>query len=160
MIVVSDTSALISLSAIGQLHLLERLYGTVLIPSSVRNEILAGGPAAPGAAAAALAWIQTVAVSNRAMLSSLAGQLDPGEAEAVALAVEKHADLLLMDERRGRAIATGYGLKVIGILGVLLEAKSKRLLPRLKPVLDDLISKAGFWMSKALYDSTLRAAGE
>ncbi len=160
MIVVSDTSAIISLSAIDQLHLIEQLYGIVLIPAAVRNEIVAAGPTAPGATAASLAWIQTVAVSNRSLVSSLVGQLDIGEAEAVALAVEQHADLLLMDERRGRAIATGLGVKVIGILGVLLEAKGKGLVPRLKPVLDDLTSRAGFWISKALYDSTLRAAGE
>jgi predicted nucleic acid-binding protein len=132
----------------------------VLIPSAVRNEILAGGPNAPGAAATSLAWIRTIAVSNRALVASLAGQLDLGEAEAVALAVEQRADLLLVDQRRGRAAATHLGVKVIGLLGTLLEARRNGLLPRLKPVLDDLIAKAGFWISKALYDSTLRAAGE
>ena len=101
-----------------------------------------------------------VAVADRSLVSSLAGQLDMGEAEAVALAVEQRADLLLVDERRGRAVAANLGLKVIGLLGVLLEAKSKGHLPRLRPVLDDLISKAGFWISNALYDSILRAARE
>ncbi len=160
MIVVSDTSAIINLAAVGQLHLLEQLYGTVLIPSAVWNEIVGGGPEVPGAEAASLAWIRTIAVANHSLVTSLAGQLDLGEAEAIALALEQRADLLLVDERRGRAVATSFGVKVVGLLGVLLEAKRKRLVPSLRPVLDDLISKAGFWISNALYDSTLRAAGE
>ena len=160
MIVVSDTSAIINLAAVGQLHLLSQLYGTVLIPRAVRGEIVAGGPNAPGAAATSLAWIQTVAINNQPLASALAGQLDTGEAEAITLAVELRADLLLVDERRGRAVAMNLGVKVIGLLGVLLEARHKGLLPRLKPVLDDLISKAGFWISNPLYLATLRAAGE
>jgi predicted nucleic acid-binding protein len=159
-IVVSDTSAIVNLAAVGQLDVLHQLYGTVLIPPAVQSEIAAGGPNAPGAATTSMAWIQTVPVANRSLVASLAGQLDIGEAEAVALALETRADLLLVDERRGRAAATNLGVKVIGLLGVLLEARQKGFVPRLKPVLDDLVSKAGFWMSRALYDSTLRAGGE
>lgn len=161
MIVVSDTSAIINLAAVGQLSLLEQLYGTVLIPPAVRTEITAGGPNAPGAVAVnSLAWIRSVPIANEALVIALSGQLDRGEAEAVALALEQRADLLLVDERRGRSVATNVGLKVVGLLGVLLEAKAKGLLPRLKPVLDDLVSKAGFWISGPLIQATLRAAGE
>ena len=78
----------------------------------------------------------------------------------MALALEQRADLLLVDERRGRAVAVNFGVKVVGIVGVLLEAKHKGLLPRLRPVLDDLMARAGFWISTPLYQATLRAAGE
>ena len=160
MIVVSDTSAIINLASVGQLHLLEQLYGAVLIPQAVRAEIAAGGLNAPGAAALSLTWVQTLAVNNRTLVTALAGQFDSGEAEAVALALEQRANLLLVDERRGRAVAVNLGVKVIGLLGVLLEAKHKGLLPCLRPVLDDLIARAGFWISNPLYQATLRAAGE
>jgi len=104
-IVVSDTSAIVNLAAVGQLDVLHQLYGTVIIPPAVQSEIATGGPNAPGAATTSMAWIQTVPVTNRSLVAELAGQLDLGEAEAVALALETRADLLLPQEsgaRRGQ----------------------------------------------------------
>jgi len=66
----------------------------------------------------------------------------------------------LLDERRARQAARNRGLNVVGLIGVLLEAKHKNLLPAIKPVLDDLASKAGFWISSELYKQTLRLAQE
>jgi predicted nucleic acid-binding protein len=87
-------------------------------------------------------------------------ELDVGEAEAIALAKELAADLLLMDGRRGRDIAARLGLRVIGLLGVLIEAKHRGMIPAVKPILDDLKAKAGFWVSQQLYARVLQAAGE
>ena len=87
-------------------------------------------------------------------------QLDEGEAEAIALAKELATDLLLLDERRGRAIASCFGLRFIGLLGVPIEAKQRGCLLTVKPVLDDLVAKAGFWVSQQLYTRVLQAAGE
>jgi predicted nucleic acid-binding protein len=66
----------------------------------------------------------------------------------------------LIDERHARAVATRLGLNVVGVLGVLVEAKHKALVPRLKPVLDDLITRAGFWVSSQLYERVLQAVRE
>lgn len=161
MIVVSDSSPLIALAAIGRLELLELLYGTVLIPESVHREINAGGLGAPGIAElSAASWIAVRSLSDRAFASSLRSELDEGEAEAIALALECGADLLLIDEHRGRAIAGRCGVRVTGVLGVLVEAKHRSILAAVKPALDALVSDAGFRVSDALYDRVLDAVGE
>jgi predicted nucleic acid-binding protein len=94
------------------------------------------------------------------LAEALALELDAGEAEAIALAVEQGADLLLMDERRGRQAATRLKQRVVGVLGVLIEAKRHGNLPAVRPVLDALVSEAGFRISGALYARVLEAAGE
>lgn len=86
--------------------------------------------------------------------------MDRGEAEAIILAVEKKADLLLLDERRGRTVAYQLGIKFIGLLGILIEAKHQQIISAVKPLLDELIAKAGFWVSTHLYNCVLKAAGE
>jgi len=92
--------------------------------------------------------------------SALREQLDPGEAEAIVLAAELDAKLLLVDERRGRRIAIDRGLEVTGLLGVLAEAKARRLIPQCKPVLDDMIRVAGFWIGDDLRVRYLRGLNE
>jgi len=87
-------------------------------------------------------------------------ELDEGESEAIALAHQLKADLLLLDERQGRAVASRLGLKFIGLLGILVEAKKNGFLPSIKPVLDEVISKVGFWVSHKLYVEVLQSVGE
>lgn len=82
--------------------------------------------------------------------------LDRGEAEAIALAVEEEADLLLMDERIGRESANHLGLRYAGLVGVLIEAKSKALVREVKPLLDALRDVAGFRLSQDLYARVLK----
>jgi predicted nucleic acid-binding protein len=83
-----------------------------------------------------------------------------GQAEAIALAVELQADLLLLDERKGRVVASRLGLKSVGLLGALIEAKHRSLILAIKPIVDDLIATAGFWITQKLYEQVLHAAGE
>lgn len=161
MIVVSDTSAIINLAAVEQLDLLRQLYGKIAIPQAVYHEIAVVGAGQPGATEVqTLEWIETKQVANDALATALQMELDVGEAEAIALAVELKADLLLLDERRGRVVASRLGLKFIGLLGVLIEAKDREFIPAIKPILDDLITKAGFWISDRLYARVLQTAGE
>jgi predicted nucleic acid-binding protein len=108
----------------------------------------------------ALDWIACRDVGDPNVVTALESKLDRGEAEAIALAAELHADLLLMDERLGRAEASRFGLRFIGVLGALVEAKGEGLLPRIEPILDELEQNAGFRVSEALRARVLQAAGE
>jgi uncharacterized protein len=105
-----------------------------------------------------------MAVVDTVFVSQLRLDLDDREAEAIVLAQEICADLLLIDDRAARDPPRGYparlGLRFIGLLGVLLEAKKARLLPAVKPALDDLVSRAGFRVRPSLYQAVLTSAGE
>lgn len=161
MIVVCNTSPIINLAAIGQLIILQQLYERIIIPEAVYREIAVTGSGQAGATEVqTLEWIETRKLYNRALASVTEMELDGGEAEAIALAVELKADLLLMDEQKGRAVAARLGLKFIGLLGVLIEAKHNGLIHSVKPALDDLIAKAGFWITEDLYTRVLSVAGE
>jgi predicted nucleic acid-binding protein len=86
--------------------------------------------------------------------------LDAGETEAITLAIELHADLHLMDERRGTEVARRLGLATIGVFGVLLEAKRKALIDRVLPYVDRLVIDLRFFTSSALRERLAQLAGE
>ena len=161
MVVVSNASPIISLASIGQLDILEQLYGEVVIPTSVYREIAVVGEGQPGAnEVATLPWIVREQVSDPDFTASLRQKLDEGEAEAIALAIQEGADLILLDERRGRQVAATFNLRILGTLGILIQAKRQGLVGRVKPLLDDLTAKFGFWVSPDLYAVVLVSADE
>jgi uncharacterized protein len=161
MIVASNTSAILNLAIIDRLILLHQLYQRVIIPQSVYDEIIVAGEGQPGATVVkSTDWIKVRSVQNRVLATSLQLELDAGEADAITLAEELHADLLLIDERKGRAVANRLGIRHIGLLGVLVDAKKHGDLSAIKPVVDALISQAGFWISAQLYKQVLETAGE
>lgn len=161
MIIVSDTSPINNLAAIDQLDLLRQLYGIVIIPEAVYQELThTEFPVAGATEVQTLDWIQTRQVKNRAVVEAFCNELDIGEAEALALALELEAEQVLIDERLGRAIATRLNIQYTGILGILLEAKGQGLIPSVKPLLDALIKQAGFWVAQPLYLRVLDMAGE
>ena len=161
MIIVSDTSPINILAAINHLHLLHQLYGTVLIPEAVYRELTDPNfPVAGATEVQTFEWIQTRAVSDRMLVEALSNELDIGEAEAIALAVESQADQVLIDERRGRLVAAKLNLRYTGILGILVEAKSQGLIAEVKPLLDALISEGGFWIAEPLRNSVLHLVNE
>jgi uncharacterized protein len=110
MIVVSDTSPLTALLTVGQGELLAALFGEVVIPKAVEAELMRTHPALPD-------WLQVKALKNQAKAALYARSVDQGEAEAIALAEEIHADHLLIDERKGRRLAQQQGVPVVGLLG-------------------------------------------
>ncbi|QMS87351.1 DUF3368 domain-containing protein [Nostoc edaphicum CCNP1411] len=161
MIIVSDTSPINNLAAINHLHLLQQLYGTVLIPEAVYRELTDPNfPVAGAIEVQTFIWIQTRPVQDRTLVEALSNELDIGEAEAIALALEMKADQVLIDERRGRMVAARLNLGYTGILGILVEAKSQRLISAVKPLLDALINQAGFWVAEPLYNRVLQLVDE
>ncbi len=161
MILVSNASPLIALARIGQLDLLRQLYNDLMIPEAVWREVVVEGANQPGAeAVSSAAWIVAHAVTNRPLVQALRQELDAGEAEAIALAMERGTALLLMDERLGRDTARHLGIPYTGVLGVLVEAKHKGLVPAIKPLMDALRDLADFRISEALYQRVLQDEGE
>lgn len=161
MIVVSDTSPILNLARVRRLDLLASLYLEVLIPPAVCAELTALKDEPSQEVGLALnSWLVMDSPKNERFVLQLRSHLDAGEAEAIVLALERKATILLVDERLGRATAKTFGLRITGLLGVLVEAKQARLIERVKPVLDELISGARFWVSPELYHEVLTTARE
>lgn len=161
MVVVSDTSPISGLYRIGHLHLLQLLYQKVILPDAVYHELLrlkSFGYDLKEILAAE--WIEVKSPAHIVDVTALRKELDEGEAEAIVLAKELHADLLLMDETKGRAIAKREGMVIIGLIGVLSEAKAEGHILLVKPLLDRLIHDINFRVSPALYQMVLAQAGE
>lgn len=163
MIVISDTSAITNLAAIGHLQLLPQLYNQVTIPEAVYRELVDIDPPVPGTVEVQTScWLEVRQVANRKVVERLQNEvrLDPGESEAIALALDLGAELLLIDERRGRAEANRLGLRITGLLGILIEAKQRNLIVAVKPLMDALIATSEFRVSLTLYTQILEMVDE
>lgn len=159
--VVSNASPLISLARIGHLHLLHLLYHEIVIPEAVWYEVVVQGAGLTGADdVQAAPWIQQRVVTNTLLTFALQRDLDAGEAEAIVLARETCADLLLMDERIGRETATYLGIRCIGVLGVLIAAKKRGHIHHVRPLLDALRDVARFRVSDTLYQQVVHDMDE
>ena len=154
MIVVSDTSSILNLAAVGQLELLSRLYGQVVIPPEVARELRRNGFAQNPI------WLVAVQPSNSLHIAALLSVVDAGEAEAIALAKELNAQKLLIDEKLGRRIAIENGIPVTGVLGILANAKRVGLIDACGPILTLLVERVDFWVGDALRSRFLRSVGE
>ena len=160
MIVVSNTSPIFALSSINNLDLLQ-IYGKIIIPVAVLNEITdIGNTDASATIVPKIPWIQTQSVTNLTLVNTLKAELDGGEAEAIALAIELNADRLIIDERLGRKIAEQLGISIVGVLGILMAAKQRNLIDAVKPLLHRLTEQTGFWLEQKLYRSILQIVGE
>lgn len=158
-VVVSDTTPLIALAWLEQLDLLPTLFESIHIPQAVHDE-LHRNPDKIGSSDLMYApWLMVTTVENVLAVELLGNELDAGESEAIVLAHEMGASLLLMDERRGRRRATEGGLVVVGTLGILIEARKRGLIGSLRPFLDRL-RDLPFRMNQALYADVLRQVGE
>jgi len=156
MIVVCNSTPLIALSRIGKLELLREYFSEVYIPQEVYDEVVTRGEGLSGAKEVKSAdWIKVEVVTNEIAVDSLCTTLDRGESEAIVLAREKNA-LLILDDGDGRRIARSLGLKITGTIGLLLLAAEDRKLD-LKRSIDDLMS-AGFRLSEKEYAKIVSGA--
>ena len=156
--VVSNTTPIISLLKINKLKIFKDLYGEILIPHEVFNEIEAGKHKEFYTDLSKIEWIRIEKINNEKSLSYFL-DLDKGEAEAIVLATEKGADLLIMDEFLGRFHAKHTGLKVSGTIGILIKAKKLGHIKELKPLLFELKAK-NVWLSDSIIENALKLANE
>ena len=153
MIVVSDTSVVTSLIHVGQVALLQKLHGVVLIPQAVHQELLRTHADIPG-------FLEVRQIADATMLARLEAELDLGEAEAIVLAIESNADLLLIDEKLGRLVAMREGVRVVGLMGLSVDAKRRGLIDSVRELVRRLEAEAGFRVSDSVKDEAFRLAGE
>lgn len=149
--VVADASPLIAFAQIDQLPLLQALFARIAVPSAVAREIAPSVPPQP--------WIAERQPSRPLAPQVLQASLGAGESEAISLALELRADLVIVDDKAARHLAEALGLKVIGTLGVLLAGKRKGFVPAVRPHVEVLLEK-DFWVSPQLVEHVLREIGE
>lgn len=161
--VVSNTSPVLNLAIIGRLVLLQQQFGEIWLPPAVLAELrldedLPGVQAVREALAAQ--WIHSQAVEDVSLVEVLRRELDNGEAEAIALAVQLKAERILLDEKEGRRIAKTLELRSTGVLGVLLRAKQEGRLSSVRETIHQLQTQAGFRIGTELLVDILRESGE
>ena len=153
MIVVSDTSPLTALITVGAADLLPHLFQEVVIPGAVRDEPLRSHSRLPS-------WLRVETVMNQVQLRRFSQIVDSGEAVAIELAKELHADRLLIDERKGRRLAAQEGVPVIGLPGVVLLARRNQPIPSARALLQRLQQEAGMYLARDIMHAALRTVGE
>lgn len=145
---VTNSTCLIGLERIERLDILPQVFSSVTIPTAVSAEV--------GLSAN---WLTVRSVQNLALVATLKTQVDEGEAEAIALAMELGDVFIILDDRKARQLALQLNLKVIGTVGMLLRAKHFGIIPQIKPLLTAL-NQANFRISEPLIQNALRIAGE
>ena len=161
MTVVCNTSPITNLAAIDRLDLLHQLFGEIVIPQAVYDELTVLPNPVPGTVEVqTLSWFRVQQVGDRSQVAEFRRKVDFGEAEALALALEVSAERVLIDDAAGRAIALELGLTITGVLGVLLMAKQRQLIADVRSSMDSLITQAGFWIGDELYQRVLQQAGD
>jgi uncharacterized protein len=159
MIVICDNSPISALLAIGELDLLQKIYGQVCIPRAVLQELEALADKGTNIASILEAdWIKVYEVSPANV--SFPAKFHAGEIEAMLLALELKADWLIIDEHEGRKMALSLGIKIVGLLGVLIRAKQDGLITSLRDFLDKLQTHSKFRLSEAIKQKAIEIVGE
>ncbi len=161
--IISNSSPLINLSKIGKLYLIKDLYNQIIIPEGVYNELIVRGESKEKTKdiyeLIHKDIISVHQVKNYNLVKSFQKDLDYGESEVIALAIEENADLIIIDEVNARQIAGIYNLRKTGFIGVLLKAKEKGLIDSVMSYIDEAMNK-GFWLNSKIYKSLSELTGE
>ena len=161
MIVVADTSVVLNLCRVQHERLLQQTFKRVLVPREVSEEFARLTKVKPRFAGLVLPnWIEISSASPSFPPEVVQADLDAGESAAIALCLEQQADALLIDESAGRAVANQLGLRVVGIVGILINAKNDGLISSVTVLLGRLEREANFWISTELRRQVLQLAGE
>lgn len=162
MLIVSNTTPIISLLKINKLEVLEKLFEKIYIAQGVYDELVSNNTF-PGEAQAIreCKFINVKSVQNEFAVKLLQKNLglDVGESESIVLFDELKGDVLIIDERKGRAVAQSMSISLTGTLGVLLKAKNQGIIDSIKPLLDKMIDK-DIRIGTKLYEDILKSANE
>lgn len=156
--VICNTTPLIALWVLEKLHLFQALYGEILIPPTVASEFTTANSLLRQSALAQAPWIKSTPLKQPNQVAVFS-QLDQGEAEVLALALETQAALVIIDELKARQMAQRLKLPLTGTLGILLLAKEKQLIPAIRPEIIRL-ENAGLRLGATLITAVLERAGE
>ena len=157
--VVLNTSPIIYLSSLSEINILEKLFGEVLIPEAVKQEVISGGEKSFGFKEVNEQWIKIRKIKSESAKKYLLTDLDEGEAEVIVLAEDEKADIIIMDDKLGRKVARLKGYNVMGTLRLLVIAKEKGIIPDVKSRIEKL-KAAGFWLSEDITKVLLEQVGE
>jgi hypothetical protein len=160
MVIISNATPLIAFAKIGQLSLLQKMVKNLVIPEAVADEISAYPQGQPGFIDLQQeTWLCVQSITSEQQLSLLLSKLDRGEAEVIALALERQAQLVLIDELTARKVAVSLNLNLSGSVGILIRAKQVGEIVAVKPLLDAM-SQQGIYFSQRFIDAVLRLVGE
>ena len=163
MLIEKNTSPLLNLAIIDQLHLLQLQFERVFIPPAVVDELRLDTQL-PGVerirSALEAGWLVVHELNNQYLVRALERDLDLGESQAIALALQLEFSDVLMDEHDGRAAAKALGLSPVGVLGILLRAKELTQVAEIQPLMQALQQDAGFYIADGLFAKMLAVAGE
>lgn len=156
-IAVTNTTPIISLCSVRCEFILKELFGNITLPTAVDVELRSLEK--PGSRFSEEEWVRVVKVKNTDLVLFLEKDLDRGEAEAIALAKQLDADVVIVDENAGYQIAKLYSLPVIRTLSVLKIAKDKRIIREIRPIIEEMVER-GRWYSPRVLDKFLGDVGE
>lgn len=158
--VIVNTTPLIALSHVGQLNLLKELYGEIIIPQAVFEEVsVKVDSVCKKEVDSSLDWIRVEKIRNQMAKDMYKTQLHEGEVEVMILAKEVAADVVIIDDANAKKYAKYLKLPVTGTLGVLLRARQMGYVDKLEPVLRQMVEK-GIYISQSLIELCLKQAGE
>ena len=152
--IVSNTSPLIILKKSCAIFILERLFDSVLVPHSVQDELFKK----ERKYFSRVKFLRVEGVKDEHLVKALALTVDRGEAEAIALSIEKNL-MLLIDDLKGRKVAERMGVKYIGTLGLLKIAKNKGIIDEIRPHILKLL-ESGYYLDRKLIEKFLAHVGE
>ena len=156
--VIANSTPLIILSKIGELEILKNLYGEIIIPRAVFEEVTRKNDLAKEKILNS-EWIKILEVQDKSDRKIYQAKLHDGEVEVMMLAKEISADLLIIDDNAAKKTAKFLGFKVTGTLGILMKAKAEKIISEVRPILEKMLAEK-FYISDEIKNLVLKTAGE
>jgi len=160
MTIICNATPLINFATINRLDILQAIFKKVIIPQAVYEETTQSNFSSSQFILTAIKeeWLQVKQVNL--ISNNISDLLDAGEREVIALAIFLEEKRVLLDETEARKVAQSFHLKVMGTLGILILGKNNQIISEVKPLLDDMINYAQYWVNQSLYEQVLQTVKE